>query len=165
MNHQLEKQMPNEREVALAREVDTLAAKLELLLKEVRQRGEHIQFLSAENQRLSGIVKTTGPISVGFPSPAASASNSAIHNHTLNLSTSFARSRGAAPPSASAMTTGTPATVVDTRERAYRPASSFGASASSQSGATGALNATNPRATATSQFFPQTNVSFGSSFQ
>jgi len=57
LNHQLEKQMPSEREVRLAEEVDTMAAKLELLLKEVRERGAHIQFLSAENQRLSAIVK------------------------------------------------------------------------------------------------------------
>ena len=57
MTHQLEKQMPNEREVALAQEVDTLSAKLELMLKEVRERGAHIQFLSSENQRLTTIVK------------------------------------------------------------------------------------------------------------
>ena len=104
MNHQLEKQMPNQREIALAQEVDTLAAKLELLLKEVRDRGNHITFLSAENQRLSSIVKGStsgqGPLSTGFPSPSASSANT-----TLNLSSSFVKPTPASIGSASTSTT------------------------------------------------------------
>ena len=102
VNHALERGMPNEREVALAKEVDTLAAKLELLLREVKERGAHIQFLSSENQRLTTIVKSSasmgaGPavLGVSFPNDLSASTASSIHNNTLNLSSSsFARSRG-----------------------------------------------------------------------
>jgi len=105
----LDKQMPSEREVALAKEVDTLAAKLQLMLKEVKERGQHIQFLSAENQRLSTIVKAghfagngsdsghgTPSLGLGSSSMVSSIGGQTTANDTLNLTSSFMRSRGAA---------------------------------------------------------------------
>jgi hypothetical protein len=144
LNHQLEKQMPNEREQALAKEVDTLAAKLELLLKEVKERGAHIQFLSAENQRLSSIVKTTAPsITMGLDL------SSTGNNSTLNLSTSsiapINRSvRGSTGGAATARTS--------TQQQQQQPTSSFATPAST----TTTVPPTVPRNT----FFPAGNVSF-----
>jgi len=92
LNHQLEKQMPSAREQALAKEVDTLAAKLELLLREVKERGAHIGFLSTENQRLSAIVKSSASamdLSAAAAAPGLAASG---------MASSFARSARSPAP-------------------------------------------------------------------
>jgi hypothetical protein len=147
LNHQLEKQMPNEREQALAKEVDTLAAKLQLLLNEVKERGQHIAFLSTENQRLSTIVKSSASAMDLSAAAAAAGVAGAGNNSTLNLSTSsFARSaRGPAATGVGAVGRGSMA-----------PTSSFA------SPAPGPANASNipPTAPRGGNFFPAGNVSF-----
>lgn len=83
LNHVLAQQIPNEREISLAREVDTLAAKLELLLKEVKERGAHITFLSTENQRLSGIVKSAATTATAVNASLTRSSNSLSVNPAI----------------------------------------------------------------------------------